>query len=131
MKRSGALVLLLALVEPRALLLLSAIPGLPTSRPAVASSAHHHPPGCPWQGTPECPHAHHGPSSGPAWSPCAELPLTAAGQARLAWAPPVDLVAGIRAPAPSARDERAWTAGQISSAPPDVDLPPPKPVRSA
>lgn len=82
MRRVATLALLAALAGPQALPLV-AVPLV-----AEPGAEHHHPEGCPWQGTPHCPHAHHGPSSEPAWSPCAEVPVAVAGEARMAWAPP-------------------------------------------
>jgi hypothetical protein len=133
MRRATALVLLLALSVPQAAPLVAAArfaSPASTTAPAEAAHAHHHPPGCPWQGTPNCPHAHHGPSSEPTWSPCAEVPHMVGGEARLAWAPPE--VASCEAPAPALPAPESSAGGQVppSGPHPDVEIPPPRTARA-
>jgi hypothetical protein len=123
--RAIALLLLVALTGPQAAPLAAAAG---SSAPVEAEVHHHHPPGCPWQGTPDCPHDHHGPSSQPTWSPCAEAPLAVAGEARMAWAPPE--VASREAPAPAPAATVSFTGRQ---APPsdsylDIEIPPPRSI---
>ncbi len=122
MRRALALALVAALGAPQALPLLPAAPA------EAEVEAHHHPPGCPWQGTPRCPHAHHGPSSDPAWAPCAETPQAVAAEGRMAWAPPTGLVAPSSVPAPALRGSAFDDARPLSDPPTDVEIPPPRPV---
>lgn len=134
MRRATALMLLVALSGPQAAPLVAAArfaAPAPSTGPANPAPHHHHPPGCPWQGTPECPHAHHGPSSQPSWSPCAEVPLTVAGEARMAWAPPPG-VASHEPPAPALRARASLLEAQVppSGPYPDVEIPPPRTARA-
>lgn len=131
MTRAAALVLLVTLTGFQGLPLSQALPWFKAPRPTAAQSAHHHPPGCPWAGTPRCPHAHDAAASRPTWSPCAQVPLAVAVEATLAWAPPADAAEGSRVSAPAARELRAWTKEPASSSPADVEIPPPRPSRSA
>ena len=124
MKRATALFLLVALTGPQAAPLAAAAG---SSAPVEAEAHHHHPPGCPWQGTPDCPHDHHGPSSQPNWSPCVEVPLAVAGEARMAWAPPEVASREVPAPAPAAT---AFSMGQAQPSDPDleIEIPPPRSI---
>ncbi|HYO46068.1 MAG TPA: hypothetical protein VEY33_05210 [Gemmatimonadota bacterium] len=130
MTRAAALILLVTLAGFQALPLFQALPRFQAPRPTTAESAHHHPPGCPWEGTPRCPHAHDAAASRPTWSPCAQIPLAVAREATLVWAPPADQAEGIRASAPPARDVRVRAKEPPSGSPPDVEIPPPRPARS-
>jgi hypothetical protein len=122
-KRATALLLLVALSGPQAAPLAA---GDPSPAPMEAQAHHHHPPGCPWQGTPDCPHDHHGPSSQPSWSPCAQVPLAVAGEARMAWAPPQ--VASREAPAPAPPATVSAMGGQAPPSDPhlEIEIPPPR-----
>lgn len=118
MRRALALALLVAL---------SALQALPLVAAARSEGTRHHPAGCPWKGTAHCPHAHHGSSSQPAWSPCAEVPIAPAGEARLGWAPPA--AAAAAAPAPRAAAQPVLAADPAHSGPLlDIEIPPPRTV---
>jgi hypothetical protein len=130
MTRAAALVLLVTLAGPQALPLFEALPRFQAPWPTMEESAHHHPPGCPWEGTPHCPHAHHAAAYRPAWSPCAQVPLVGAGEATLAWAPPQAPAAAARVPASLARGFPAPVNDPPSGPSPDVEIPPPRPARS-
>jgi len=135
-KRATALLLLLALAGAQAAPLAAVRPPATSSAhpPAHAHSAasaqdhHRHPPGCPWQGTPDCPHAHHGPASQPSWSECAEVSLAVAGEARMAWAPPA--VASREAPTPAPAAAVSCSGRQAPPANPylDIEIPPPRSI---
>ena len=121
MNRIVVLTLLVALAGPQC---------LPLAAPARAGveteMEHHHPPGCPWQGTSDCPHDHPGPSSDPAWLPCAGSPIAVAGEVRMAWAPPSGMAGPSMNPTNPSPVSVPCGDRPPSDPPTDVEIPPPQ-----